>query len=65
MQKALPVSRARLFLCSLCELCGYDSNIGGREGIRTLDPRIANAVLSQLSYSPTPRTDDCIEQAII
>jgi hypothetical protein len=25
---------------------------GGREGIRTLDPRIANAVLSQLSYSP-------------
>jgi hypothetical protein len=29
--------------------------IGGREGIRTLDPRIANAVLSQLSYSPVPR----------
>ncbi len=26
--------------------------IGGREGARTLDPRIANAVLSQLSYSP-------------
>jgi hypothetical protein len=25
---------------------------GGREGARTLDPRIANAVLSQLSYSP-------------
>ena len=29
-----------------------DRKIGGREGIRTLDPRIANAVLSQLSYSP-------------
>jgi hypothetical protein len=27
--------------------------IGGREGIRTLDPRDANAVLSQLSYPPT------------
>jgi hypothetical protein len=27
--------------------------IGGREGDRTLGPRIANAVLSQLSYSPT------------
>ena len=26
---------------------------GGREGIRTPDPRVANAVLSQLSYSPT------------
>ncbi len=33
---------------------------GGREGIRTLDPRIANAVLSQLSYSPIDEdnTDD-------
>ena len=27
--------------------------VGGREGIRTPDPRVANAVLSQLSYSPT------------
>lgn len=27
-------------------------NIGGREGIRTPDPRVANAMLSQLSYTP-------------
>ena len=26
--------------------------IGGREGIRTPDPRVANAMLSQLSYTP-------------
>ncbi len=26
---------------------------GGRDGIRTHDPGVANAVLSQLSYSPT------------
>ena len=25
---------------------------GGAEGIRTLDPHVANVVLSQLSYSP-------------
>jgi hypothetical protein len=28
---------------------------GGDEGTRTLDPRIANAVLSQLSYIPRRR----------
>ena len=28
---------------------------GGAEGIRTPDLRIANAALSQLSYSPTPK----------
>ena len=27
--------------------------IGGAEGIRTLDPHVANVVLSQLSYRPT------------
>ena len=27
--------------------------LGGRDGIRTHDPGVANAVLSQLSYSPT------------
>src|SRR5579864_6379904 len=27
--------------------------IGGAEGIRTLDPHVANVVLSQLSYCPT------------
>src|SRR5215472_8620869 len=27
--------------------------VGGRDGIRTHDPGVANAVLSQLSYSPT------------
>ena len=31
----------------------YLKIVGGREGIRTPDPRVANAVLSQLSYSPT------------
>jgi drug/metabolite transporter, DME family len=29
--------------------------IGGAEGIRTLDPHVANVVLSQLSYCPTRR----------
>ena len=28
---------------------------GGAEGIRTLDPLIANQVLSQLSYNPVRR----------
>ena len=27
---------------------------GGGEGIRTPDPRVANAVLCQLSYTPEP-----------
>jgi hypothetical protein len=31
---------------------------GGGEGIRTPDPRVANAVLCQLSYTPKP-IDDC------
>jgi hypothetical protein len=29
-------------------------SIGGGEGIRTPDPRVANAVLCQLSYTPEP-----------
>lgn len=29
-----------------------DLEIGGREGIRTLDLSVANAALSQLSYAP-------------
>src|SRR5579862_5148877 len=33
-----------------------DWGIGGVEGDRTLDLRIANATLSQLSYHPTRRT---------
>ena len=32
---------------------GVEPEIGGRDGIRTHDPGVANAVLSQLSYSPT------------
>src|SRR3954462_14321366 len=36
---------------------------GGRDGIRTHDPRVANAVLSQLSYSPTRAGQfDCITE---
>jgi SAM-dependent methyltransferase len=31
---------------------------GGRDGIRTHDPGVANAVLSQLSYSPIPMNDN-------
>ena len=31
---------------------------GGAEGDRTLDLRIANATLSQLSYRPTPGNPD-------
>ena len=27
---------------------------GGGDGIRTHDPNVANVVLSQLSYAPTP-----------
>ena len=30
------------------------SKNGGAEGIRTLDPHVANVVLSQLSYCPIP-----------
>ena len=29
-------------------------SFGGGEGIRTPDPRVANAVLCQLSYTPEP-----------
>ena len=29
---------------------------GGDEGIRTLDPYVANVMLSQLSYTPMPQT---------
>src|SRR5215471_2743367 len=29
-----------------------DHSVGGGEGIRTPDPRVANAVLCQLSYAP-------------
>ena len=32
---------------------------GGGEGIRTPDPRVANAVLCQLSYTPDSRISDC------
>ncbi len=31
----------------------YKQRVGGDEGIRTLDPYVANVVLSQLSYIPT------------
>ena len=31
---------------------------GGGKGIRTLDPSVANAVLSQLSYAPTEAASD-------
>ena len=30
----------------------YRQSVGGGEGIRTPDPRVANAVLCQLSYAP-------------
>ena len=32
--------------------------LGGAEGIRTPDPRLAKAVLSQLSYSPQFKLTD-------
>ena len=35
---------------------GGNKTDGGRDGIRTHDPGVANAVLSQLSYSPVPGT---------
>jgi hypothetical protein len=31
---------------------GQQIQLGGREGIRTLDLSVANAALSQLSYAP-------------
>jgi dienelactone hydrolase len=37
---------------------GWLMRIGGRGGIRTPDPGVANAVLSQLSYTPTGGTTD-------
>ena len=39
-----------------CAGCGWPTAVecfGGAEGARTPDPRLAKAVLSQLSYSPT------------
>jgi GNAT superfamily N-acetyltransferase len=38
-----------------------EGKIGGAEGDRTLDLRIANATLSQLSYRPTNEGPDCNE----
>ena len=35
-----------------------DNSNGGGKGIRTLDPSVANAVLSQLSYAPTEAFSD-------
>lgn len=32
---------------------GFSVIFGGDGGIRTLDPHVANVVLSQLSYTPT------------
>lgn len=36
-------------------MTSHERMIGGAEGDRTLDLRIANAALSQLSYRPTAR----------
>ena len=36
-------------------MAGRKQLSGGGKGIRTLDPSVANAVLSQLSYAPTKR----------
>jgi hypothetical protein len=35
--------------------CLSEGSKSGAEGIRTLDPHVANVVLSQLSYCPTVR----------
>ena len=37
---------------------------GGGKGIRTLDPSVANAVLSQLSYAPTKAVIDPLSAKI-
>ncbi len=37
------------------EVTGGQGEVGGRGGIRTPDPGVANAVLSQLSYTPFGR----------
>ena len=34
--------------------------VGGGEGIRTPDPRVANAVLCQLSYAPDKQSESQI-----
>ena len=49
-KKPLTPCEPRLFAASCCLLPAVD---GGAEGDRTLDLRIANAALSQLSYRPT------------
>jgi hypothetical protein len=48
------------------EFSSEEGKNGGREGDRTLGPRIANAVLSQLSYSPPVwRLENAFEAALI
>ena len=37
---------------ALCATMTSEARNGGAEGIRTLDPHVANVVLSQLSYCP-------------
>ena len=45
---------------------GVSISPGGGEGIRTPDPRVANAVLCQLSYTPdTLPIGDCQFQDVV
>ena len=62
---SIELSYARETIAETCSICVAlataimsqigSEEIGGAEGDRTLDLRIANATLSQLSYRPTTR----------
>ena len=52
MNIALPRLRAQVPMSVLFRSEILDHRAGGGEGIRTPDPRVANAVLCQLSYTP-------------
>ena len=45
-------SDERLIFKSAFQIRNANRKVGGGEGIRTPDPRVANAVLCQLSYAP-------------
>ena len=52
------LGRRSLYPLSYGRVAGTGGEIGGAEGDRTLDLRIANATLSQLSYRPTNKGGD-------
>src|SRR5689334_24911626 len=55
---SLPPSRAQVSACANRQSSIANRQLpGGGEGIRTPDPRVANAVLCQLSYAPDKQSE--------